>query len=151
MIGKVNELNEKKIQLQKSKNVKEMQAFVPVIQKHMKIGNVHTYTCTYSFPKSLDSKIDEYLEEEIKEKGLPSRRILKVPTVTSLIDTGFPASRTYKSCLYDMAVIDDYKVWMGKEGRLKLFDHQGRLNRTIRITTEGMYLCMCNKQVVYSD
>lgn len=50
-----------------------------------------------------------------------------------------------------MAVTDDYKMWMGKEGRLKLFDHQGRLNRTIRITTEGMYLCMCNKQVVYSD
>lgn len=122
MIWKVNELNEKTILLQKSKNVKEMQAFVPVIQKHMKIGNVHTYPCTYSFPKFLDSKIDEYLEKEMKEKGLPSRRILKVPTVTSSIDTGFPACRMYKSCLYDKAVTDDYKVWMGGEGRLKLFD-----------------------------
>lgn len=64
MIGEVNELNEKTIQLQKSKNVKEMEAFVPVIQKHMKIGNVPTYTCTYSFPKSFDSKIDEYLEKK---------------------------------------------------------------------------------------
>lgn len=83
----------------------------------MKFGNVPAYTCTYSFPKSLDSKLDEYLEKEIKEKGLPSRRTLKVPTVTSSKDTGFPTSKTHKSRLYDMAVTDDCKVWMGGASR----------------------------------
>ncbi|XP_065944627.1 E3 ubiquitin-protein ligase TRIM71 [Magallana gigas] len=167
LIGKVNEMNGKTIKLQKSKNVKEMQTFVPVIQNHQ---NLNEFT-QYSFPSFYECKIDPnylqtyfgyvekmeekktlLLEDEFKERELPGRRMLDVPTVTSVIDTGFPASEEYKSRLYDMAVTDDNKVWMGgASNELKLFDLQGHLHHTISITDQGMYLCMYNKNLVYSD
>ncbi|XP_078322982.1 uncharacterized protein LOC144622232 [Crassostrea virginica] len=51
-----------------------------------------------------------------------------------------------------MAVTDDQKVWMGGHSReLKLFDFQGHLHRTVTITCLGMYICMYNKQIVYTD
>ncbi|XP_034326281.2 E3 ubiquitin-protein ligase TRIM8 [Magallana gigas] len=167
MIGKVNEMNGKTIKLQKSKNVKEMQTFVPVIQNRKNLNEVSQY----SFPTLYECKIDpnylqtyfgyvekmqvkktSLLENEFKDNDLPGRRILEVPTVTSVIDTGFPASKKYNTRLYDMAVTDDNKVWMGGTSyELKLFDLQGHLHHTVSITTHGMYLCMYNKQVVYSD
>ena len=80
------------------------------------------------------------------------RKVLEVPSVSSVIDTGFPAREKYNSRLYDMAVTDDQKVWMGGESKeLKLFDLQGRLQRTVTITDTGMYICMYNKRVVYSN
>ena len=36
-------------------------------------------------------------------------KILEVPLVSSVIDTGFPASEKYNNRLYDMAVTDDQK------------------------------------------
>nr|XP_034326055.1 E3 ubiquitin-protein ligase TRIM71-like [Crassostrea gigas] len=103
MIGKVDEMNGKTMKLQKSKNVTEMQSFVPVIQKQERLN------------------------------------------------TRFPADENNNG-LYDMAVTDDNKVWMGGESReLKLFDLQGHLHHTVSITFLGMYLCVYNKQVVYSD
>eukprot|EP00105_Crassostrea_gigas_P021094 XP_011440106.1 PREDICTED: uncharacterized protein LOC105337176 [Crassostrea gigas] len=167
LIGKVDEMNGKTVKLQKSKNVKEMQSFVPVIQNRQTLNEVSQY----SFPTFYECKIDPnylqtyfgyvekmqvkkilLLDNEFKERELPGRGILDVPTVTSVIDTGFPADEKYKSRLYDMAVIDDNKVWMGGEStELKLFDLQGHLHHTVNITELGMYLCMYNKQVVYSD
>nr|XP_034327030.1 uncharacterized protein LOC117689541 [Crassostrea gigas] len=166
MIGKVDEMNRKTVKLKKSKNVKEMQTFVPVIQNHQNLNEFSQY----SFPSFYKCKIDpnymqtyfgyvekmqekktSLLENEFKERELPSKRILEVPTVTSVIDTGFPANEEYKNRLFDMAVTDDNKVWMGGQSReLKLFDLQGHLHHTVRITVTGMYLCMYNKHVVYS-
>ncbi|XP_052697510.1 uncharacterized protein LOC128175723 [Crassostrea angulata] len=167
MVGKVDEMNGKTVKLKKSKNVKEMQTFVPVIQNHQNLNEFSQY----SFPSFHECKIDpNYLqtyfgyvekmqekktslsEYEFKERELAGRRILEVPTVTSVIETKFPASENYQTRLYGMAVTDDNKVWMGGASRkLKLFDLQGHLHHTVSITYHGMYLCMYNKQVVYSD
>nr|XP_034325613.1 E3 ubiquitin-protein ligase Trim36 [Crassostrea gigas]XP_034325614.1 E3 ubiquitin-protein ligase Trim36 [Crassostrea gigas] len=148
MIRRVDDMNGKTVKLQKSKNVTEMQTFVPVIQKQESLSDVSQY----SFPKLYEYKIDEYLENQLKEKALSGRRILEIPTVTSVIDTGFPAREKYGDRLYDMTVTDDNKVWMGgASGELKLFDFQGHLHHTVRITYTGMYICMYNKQVVYSE
>nr|XP_034325615.1 uncharacterized protein LOC117689257 [Crassostrea gigas] len=146
MIGRVDDMNGKTIKLQKSKNVTEMQTFVPVIQKQESLNEVSQY----SFPKLYEYKIDEYLENKLKKIELLGKSILEAPTVTSVIDTGFPADEK-KNRLFDMVVTDDNKVWMGGASReLKLFDLQGHLHHTVRITVKGLYLCMYNKQVVYS-
>nr|XP_022327880.1 uncharacterized protein LOC111127132 [Crassostrea virginica] len=51
-----------------------------------------------------------------------------------------------------MAVTDHKKVWMGGHSReLKLFDLQGHLHRTVTITCTVIYICLHNKQVVFSD
>nr|XP_011454001.2 uncharacterized protein LOC105346916 [Crassostrea gigas] len=169
LIGKVNVMNGKKRKLQKSKNVTEMQTFVPVIEKQETLSE---YT-QYSFPTFYECKIDaKYLqtyfgyidkmqerktsmmEKKLKEIDFSVSTILEVPTVTSVIDTGFPASEKYKSRLYDMAVTDDNKVWMGGYStELKLFDFQGHLNHTVNITgiISCLYLCIYNKKVVYTD
>ncbi|XP_052697508.1 uncharacterized protein LOC128175721 [Crassostrea angulata] len=167
MIGKVDEMNGKTVKLKKSKNVKEMQIFVPVIQNHQNLNEFSQY----SFPSFYECKIDpnylqtyfgyveklqekktSLLEKNFKENDLSGRRILKVPTLTSVINTGFPANEKFNNRLFDMAVTDDNKVWMGGEStELKLFDLQGHLHHTVSITNTGMYLCMYNKQVVYID
>ncbi|XP_065944450.1 tripartite motif-containing protein 2 [Magallana gigas] len=148
MIGKVDEMNGKTIKLKKSKNVKDMQTFVPVIQNRKNLNEVSQY----SFPKLYEYKVDVYLENKLKENDLSGRRISEIPTVTIVIDTKFPAKKENNNRLYDMAVTDDNKVWMGGEStELKLFDLHGHLHHTVHITTEGFYLCMYNKQVVYSD
>ena len=73
--------------------------------------------------------------------------------MSAVIDTGFPAFKGSKNRLYDMAVTDDKKVWMGGESReLKLFDLKGNLHRTVTITyTRGLFICTYNNQVVFSD
>ncbi|XP_065945333.1 protein wech-like [Magallana gigas] len=147
MIRRVDDMNGKTVKLQKSKNVTEMQSFVPVIEKQESLSDVSQY----SFPKLYEYKIDEYLENQLKENNLSGLRISEVPTVNSVIDTGFPANKN-NNRLFDMAVTDDNKVWMGGESReLKLFDLQGHLHHTVSITYKGMYICMFNKQVVYSE
>nr|XP_034325696.1 uncharacterized protein LOC105347626 [Crassostrea gigas] len=166
LIGKVNEMNGKTRKLQKSKNVTEMQTFVPVIEKQETLSEFSQY----SFPTFYECKIDiKYLqtyfgyidkmperktsmmEKKLKEIDFSVRTILEVPTVTSVIDTGFPADEKFKNRLHDMVVTDDNKVWIGGYStELKLFDLQGHLHHTVNITRNGMYLCMYNKQVVYS-
>ncbi|XP_078322979.1 uncharacterized protein LOC144622229 [Crassostrea virginica] len=80
------------------------------------------------------------------------RKVLEAPSVSSVIDTGFPASEKYNNRLYDMAVTDDQKVWMGGYSReLKLFDLQGHLLRTVPIATIVMYICYQSKVVRYSS
>ncbi|XP_065944671.1 E3 ubiquitin-protein ligase TRIM71-like [Magallana gigas] len=148
MVWKVNKINGKTRKLQKSKNVTEMQTFVPVIQTQESLSEVSQY----SFPMLYEYKIDEYLENKLKENELSGRIISEIPTVTSVIDTGFPANKQYNTRLYYMLVTDDNKVWMGGASKeLKLFDLHGHLHHTVSITCQGMYLCMYNKQVVYSD
>uniref|UniRef100_K1QY23 Tripartite motif-containing protein 45 n=1 Tax=Magallana gigas TaxID=29159 RepID=K1QY23_MAGGI len=148
MFKRVDDMNVKMTKLQKTKNIKDLQTFVPVIQNQKILSDVSQY----SFPKFYDYKIDEYLENKLKEKELSGRRTLNVPTVTSVIDTGFPANEEINSRLYDMTVTDDNKVWMGGVSReLKLFDLQGHLHHTVSITGQGRHLCMYNNQVVYSD
>ncbi|XP_022326079.1 uncharacterized protein LOC111126016 [Crassostrea virginica] len=165
--GKYEEMDRKTTQLQKSENVMEMQKFRPVIREQKTMKEFTQYT----FPTFCECKIDEnYLQtyfgyiEKMQErkislletKSIPDpdsgKKVLEAPSVSSIIDTGFPASEEYKTRLYDMAVIDDQKVWMGGQSReLKLFDLQGHLHRTVTITAQGMYISMYNKQVVYSD
>ncbi|XP_078322983.1 uncharacterized protein LOC111126232 [Crassostrea virginica] len=101
--------------------------------------------------------IEEVLKSIAQENGLLQsfrrRKVLEVPSVSSVIDTGFPADEQYKNNrLLDMAVTNDQKVWVGGAStELKLFDLQGRLQRTVTITTHGMYICMYNKQLMYTD
>eukprot|EP00105_Crassostrea_gigas_P031329 XP_011454001.1 PREDICTED: uncharacterized protein LOC105346916 [Crassostrea gigas] len=166
LIEKVNEMNGKTIKLQKSKNVTEIQTFIPVIEKQETLSEFSQY----SLPTFFECKIDEHylqtyfgyidkmqerktslIEKKFKETDFLVRGILAVPMVTSVIDTGFPAGEK-KNRLFDMAVTDDNKVWMGGASReLKLFDLQGHLHHTVSITNTGMYLCMYNKRVVYID
>ncbi|XP_052697512.1 uncharacterized protein LOC128175725 [Crassostrea angulata] len=166
LIGKLDEMNGKTVKLKKSKNIKEMQTFVPVIQNQKNLNefsqyslptfyegkidsnNLHTY---FGYVEKMQEKKTIILEDEFKQRELPGRRILEVPTVTSVIDSGFPANEENKNRLYDMAVTDDNKVWMGGASyELKLFDLQGHLHHTVSITNKGMYICMYNKQVVYT-
>nr|XP_022321637.1 E3 ubiquitin-protein ligase TRIM71-like [Crassostrea virginica] len=166
MIEKIDEMNKKSTRLQKAKNVTEMLKFIPVISEQKTMKEFKQYT----FPTFNEYKIDEnYLQtnfgfiekmQEIKISLLGKRftpdpgscrKVLEMPSVSSVIETGFPTSEK-NTRLYDMAVTDDQKVWMGGESRkLKLFDLQGHLHRTVPITTTGMYICMYNKHVVYSS
>nr|XP_022320064.1 E3 ubiquitin-protein ligase TRIM71-like [Crassostrea virginica] len=167
MIGKMDEMNRKTTVLQKSKNVTEMQKFRLVIKGQKTLREFTQYT----FPTFLECKIDEnYMKtyfgyiEKMQERKIPlleknvmpdpdsGRRVLEAPSVSSVIDTGFPADKKYNKRLYDMAVTDDQKVWMGGQGtELKLFDLQGHLHHTVTITSRGLYICMYNKQVLYTD
>nr|XP_022323129.1 protein wech-like [Crassostrea virginica] len=166
MIGKMDEMDRKTTELQKSNNVTEMQKFRPVIREKKTLKEFIQYT----FPTFYECEIEEnYMQtyfgyiEKLQEKKIPlleknvipdpdsGRKVLEAPSVSSVIDTGFPGGRN-NNRLYDMAVTDDQKVWMGGESKeLKLFDLQGHLHLTVTITALGMYICMYNKQVVYTD
>nr|XP_034325698.1 tripartite motif-containing protein 45-like isoform X2 [Crassostrea gigas] len=106
LIGKVNVMNGKTRKLQKSKNVTEMQTFIPVIGKQETLSEFSQY----SFPTFYECKIDKnylqtyfgyidkmqesktsMMEKKLKEIDFSVRTILEIPTVTSVIDTGFPA------------------------------------------------------------
>ncbi|XP_078327199.1 uncharacterized protein LOC111125605 [Crassostrea virginica] len=152
--GKMDEINRKTTQLQKSKNVMEMQKFRPIIKEHKTMKEFTQYTLPTFFEIQNDQN---YLEIPLLEKNVipdpdSDRKVLEIPSVSSVIDTGFPASEKYKNRLYGIAVTDDQKVWMGgHSGELKLFYMQGHLHHTVTITDTGMYLCMYTKQVVNSD
>ncbi|XP_022328640.2 uncharacterized protein LOC111127653 [Crassostrea virginica] len=167
MIGKINEICKKATKLQKANDIKEMQAFWPILKEKETIQEIRPYT----FPSFAECQIDEnYLQtyfgyiEKIPEQNvvlterkleydvITVKRILQVPTVSFVIDSGFPSDEKYNARLYDMAVTDDKKVWVGGHSRdLKLFDLQGHLHRTVTITCTGIYICLHNKQVVFSD
>ncbi|XP_078327164.1 uncharacterized protein LOC144623058 [Crassostrea virginica] len=166
MIGTAVEMIRKATNIQASKKVKQMEKFKPVIEQQETLKEFTQYT----FPTFHECKIDEhYLQtyfgyiEKMKERKMSlsenkfipdpdsGRKVLEAPSMSSVIDTGFPAGR-YNTRLYDMAVTDDQKVWMGGAStELKLFDLQGHLHRTVTTTNTGMCMCMYNKQVLYSD
>ena len=161
MIEKMDEINRKSTHIQKSKNVREMQKFKSVIKKQKTIEQFTQYI----FPVFHDCKLDENNIEtlfgfigKIQEKKIPlleisDMKMLEVPLLSAVMDTGFPSHKDDKNRLYDMAVTDDKKIWMGGESKeLKLFDFQGNLHRTVTITyPRGAFICMYNKQVVFSD
>ena len=167
MIGKINEICKKATKLQKANDIKEMQAFWSILKEKETIQEIRPYT----FPSFTECQIDEnylqtyfgYIEKtpernvEVTERKLDcdvatDKKILEVPLVSCIIDSGFPSDEKYNARLYDMAVTDDKKVWMGGQSReLKLFDLQGHLHRTVTITCTGFYICLHNKQVVFSD
>ena len=131
-----------------------MQKFRPVIREQK---TMEEFTQCI-FPTFLECKIDEnYLQtyfgyiEKMQERKIPlleknvipdpdsGRKVLEVPSVSSVIDTGFPAEEEYNTRLYDMGVTDDQRVWMGGASReLKLFDLQGHLHHTVTITCIGL-------------
>ena len=165
IIGKIDEMNGKFTQLQRSKNVTEMQKFKPVIQERKIVKEI----VQYMFPAFHDCKIDEnhmqtyfgYIEknpemimsqfdQNFMSGAVAVRKVLEVPTVTTVIETGFFADTNF--AFFDMAVTDDKKVWMGgASNELKLYDLQGNLHRTVTISYTGMYICMYNKQVLFID
>ncbi|XP_078323263.1 uncharacterized protein LOC144622468 [Crassostrea virginica] len=166
MIRTVVEMIRKATNIQTSKNVKQMEKFKLVIEQRETLKEFTQYT----FPKFHECKIDEhYLQtyfgyiDKMKERKMPlfenrfipdpdsGRKVLEVPSVSSVIDSGFPAYEN-NNRLYDMAVTDDQKVWMGGNSyELKLFDLQGHLHRAVTITDKSMYIGMYNKQLVYTD
>ncbi|XP_056006543.1 uncharacterized protein LOC130050450 [Ostrea edulis] len=166
ILGKVDETNTATMKLNNSQNVIEMKRLIPMIEKQETPSEI----TQYSFPVFYKCEIDDnYLKsyfgyiENIQERkiSLPrlisedavisNHKILEVPKVITAIDTGFPASGKHNDRLYDIAVIDDNRVWMGGASQtLKLFDFQGNLHDTVTITTRGMYLTVYNKQVVYT-
>lgn len=171
VIENVDEINKQVAKLQKSKNLKELQNFVPIIEKQDALRDFSHDQ--YPLPIFYACKIDEnylqtffgHIEREKKEcfsafaRKLEETKlrdqqmhVLEMPTVTSVIDSGFPINEQNKNCLYDLAITDDNKVWMGGHSKeLKLFDLQGNLHRTVHITCIGLFLCVHNNHVVYSD
>ena len=165
MINQIDEINTKSTQLQKSKNVTEMQKFKPVIEEQNTMEEFTQYTTPLFYACKLDEnfwqayfgfikKIQEkkIILRERKHVAAYAVKMLEIPLVSSIIVSGFPADKEDNNRLYDMAVTDDEKVWMGgHSNELKLFDLQGNLQRTVNISDIGMYICMYNKEVVFSD
>ena len=161
MVGKIDEINWKSTQLQKSKNVTEMQKF----KRETEEQKTFTEIAEQLIPSFHYCRIDDhhmqtfwgYIEinpEMIMSKfennsiaGTVSvRKVLEVPTVTSITDTG------NNNRLCDLTITDDKKVWVGGYGNeLKLVDIQGNVHRTVTLTCYGVYICMYKKQVVFSD
>uniref|UniRef100_K1PN90 Tripartite motif-containing protein 2 n=1 Tax=Magallana gigas TaxID=29159 RepID=K1PN90_MAGGI len=166
LIKNLDQLNTKATSLQKSHDVKEMLTFIQMIEKQ----EVLTELTQVSFPKFCVCKSEEnilqtrfgyveklseikinFLEKKFRKNQLFQKRFLEIPLVTSVIDTGFPADEKYASRLYDMAITDDNKVWVGGNGdKLKLFDFQGNLHQIVNTNWNGYHLCMYNNKVVYS-
>ncbi|XP_065941508.1 tripartite motif-containing protein 2-like [Magallana gigas] len=171
VIKNVDEINKQVAKLQKSKNLKELQNFVPIIEKQELLRNFSLDQ--YPLPIFYACKIDEnylqtffgHIEKEKKERFTifarkqeetdlwdPQMHVLEMPTLSSVIDSEFPINDENENRLYDLAITDDNKVWMGGHSKeLKLFDLQGNLHRTVRITCLGLFLCVHNNNVVYSD
>ena len=167
MILEIDERNTKAMQIQKSKNVMEVQKVKQLLEQKITMTDFMQFT----FPTFNKCKIDGnyiqtyfgYIERMPKikmsllEKNfIPGtdfgRRLLDVPSVTSVIDTGFPASHGNNNRLYDIAVTDDKKVWVvGETNELKLFDLQGKQCLTVPVADIGVHICMYNKQVIFSD
>lgn len=77
------------------------------------------------------------------------KQILPIPKVISVIKTEF---YKYENRFQAITFTDKEKLWVGGSARkLKLFDMQGNLNNTVDITCTGDFLCMYNKQAVFSD
>ncbi|XP_052676416.1 uncharacterized protein LOC128157819 [Crassostrea angulata] len=165
ILKNLDQLNRKATSLQKSHDVKEMLTFIQMIEKQQ----VLTDLTQVSFPKFCVCKSEEnilqtcfgyveklseikinFLEKKFRKNQLLQKRLLDVPLLTGIIDTGFPAHEKYSSRMYDMAITDDNKVWAGGNGELKLFDFQGNLHQTVNISWNGYHLCMYNNKVVYA-
>lgn len=118
MMKNLDQINTKATRLQRSHDIKEMQTFIPLIEKQEALAEF----TQYSFPTFYECKIDEnYLqtyfgyvekmeekktlltEKKLKVHEFREKKILEVPTVISVIDTGFPAGEKNKNRLCCMA------------------------------------------------
>eukprot|EP00105_Crassostrea_gigas_P005205 XP_011418717.1 PREDICTED: uncharacterized protein LOC105321926 [Crassostrea gigas] len=168
ILKNLDQINRRATSLQKSNDVKEMQTFIPMIEKQKTLSEF----TQYSFPTFCEGKIDaDYLQsyfgyvinkqvqenkisftkKKLKVNEFTETKFFEIPTVISVLDTGFPAYGI-SNRLFDIAYTDDNKVWMGGNTKeLKLFDLQGHLHRTVSITYVGSFIYMLNKQVGYID
>ncbi|XP_078320206.1 uncharacterized protein LOC144621265 [Crassostrea virginica] len=91
------------------------------------------------------------------------RRLLDVPSVSSVIDTGFHASHENNNCLYDISVTDDKKVWnkqvifSDEENKaIKTFNNYGKVVTLFRTkdwkppgitgsASGDILVCLCRK------
>ena len=163
LMRKVDDIDQRATNLQKLNDIKEMKKFRKVIEGMETVKEITQYT----FPRFYEYEIDEtcfgyiekirernisLLEEKLQPEVASDRKVLEVPMVSCVIDSMFPSDEKYKSRLYDFAVTEDKNVWMGgASDELRLFDTRGNLQRTVNITCHGFYICMFNKQVVFSD
>lgn len=165
-IREIDDLNKISTKLQKSHNVKEMQKLILLFEKQ----ETPIEYSQYSFKTFPEYPINTtYLQTHFgcatilqekkisllgrkEENELLCRKTLEVPTVTFIIDSGFPADETYQSRLYDIALSHDNKIWLGGSSKeLKLFDLEGNLHHTVGITCKGMFICSFDKQIIFSD
>jgi hypothetical protein len=166
ILRKIDEINTTATQLKKSQNVKEMAKIISMIDNQ----ETPLEITQYSFPVFYEGKVDgiymksyfgyveNFQERKIslstlvsEDVDIANHKILPVPEVIAAIDTRFPSEEIHKSRLYNIAVTDDNKIWMGGASyELKLFDFQGVLHDTVPITTHGMYLTVHNKHVTYT-
>jgi hypothetical protein len=168
ILEEIDEMNNTTITLKKFRIVMELDDFIPMIEKQESPDEI----ILYSFPVFQKGKVDDsYLKSyfgyiaNIQERKISLRRslsedasilnseILELPSVSVIntIDSGFPASEKHEDRLYAIVAVDDERVWMGGESEeLKLFDFYGILYDTVPITTQGMYLTVHNKHVVYT-
>ena len=70
------------------------------------------------------------LSETIRNPDVSVLMLLEKPMVSFTIDTGIPDENGENTRLYDIAVIDGKKIWVGGSGKqLQLFDLHGNLIR----------------------
>jgi hypothetical protein len=166
ILRKVGEINTTTIKMKKSPNIMEMKRLISSIENQKTPSEI----TQYSYPIFCEGNIDDnYLKqnfgciEKTQERRIslkrlkfedivnPNGKVLEIPKVMATMDSGFSASDGYNECLYDIAVLNDNRMWMGGASReLKLFDFQGNVHATVPITVKGMYLTVHNKQVMYS-
>ena len=166
MIVKLDEMNRKSTILQKSKNVLEMQKFKSLIEKQETTEECLQYTFPTFCAHQTDDKFLQNnfghiesmqelklsLSEKKCQREMSVLKLLEKPIVSFTIATGLPGENGDNNRLYDMAVVDSNKVWVGSSSNiLQLFDLQGNLQHTLTIPYKGSYLCTYNGFVVFRD
>ncbi|XP_061178441.1 uncharacterized protein LOC133187096 [Saccostrea echinata] len=166
ILAEIDIINKKTMKFKKSKNVEEMKKIIPMIEKQTTGSNF----AEWSFPVFCESKIEEnvlktyfgYIER-MRERKISVQKLMvnpvdnilsckKIipPKVIATIETGFVEDEN-KYRLFDMAVTRDKKVWIsGTNGELKLFDLQGILHKTIRISVLCTNITVYKTEVVFS-
>nr|XP_022320311.1 uncharacterized protein LOC111122721 [Crassostrea virginica] len=92
------------------------------------------------------------LSEKKCQREVSVLKLLERPIVSFTIATGLPGENGDNNRIYDMAVVDSNKVWVGSSSNiLQLFDLQGNLQHTLTIPYKGSYLCTYNGFVVFRD
>ena len=116
-----------------------------------KLNDKYLQNCFGYIDQMQERKIS-LLKNNYAPHTLSEEKLLEVPSVSFVIDTGFLVDEAYDNRLYDMAFTNDKKVWMGGESKeLKLFDLQGELQHTVHISDIGMYICMHTNNVLFTD
>ena len=92
------------------------------------------------------------LSETIRNPDVSVLMLLENPMVSFAIDTGVPNENGENTHLYDLAVIDGKKIWVGGSGKLlQLFDLHGNLHQSLTVPCGGSYLCIYKEQIVFRD